>query len=260
MERITRMLDDRTKSVPSVQSVDRMTSLSANIVIVKERIAAAAARAGRDPAEITLVAVTKTHSAEVVRAAAEAGLTDFGENRIEEAAPKIAAVGRGDVRWHMIGHIQSRKAREVARAGFALVHSVDSLRLSERLSRAAQEAGRVQPILLECNVSGEAAKEGFAAWGGAASWEALLPQFETVLALPGVRVLGLMTMAPIVPDPKAARPFFRRLRELRDYLRTQLPRDDWRELSMGMTDDFEAAIAEGATMVRIGRAIFGERG
>jgi pyridoxal phosphate enzyme (YggS family) len=239
-----------------------MVSLSANISKVTNRIAAAAQRAGRDPSEITLVAVTKTHSAEVVRAAAEAGLRDFGENRIEEAAPKIAAVGRRDVRWHMIGHVQSRKAREVARAGFALVHSVDSLKLAERLSRFAAEAGRVQPVLLECNVSGEAAKEGFAAWGGPARWGTLLPEWERILALPGVQVRGLMTMAPVFPESEAARPVFQRLRELRDYLRAHLPlaRGNWQELSMGMTDDFEAAIAEGATMVRIGRAIFGERG
>jgi pyridoxal phosphate enzyme (YggS family) len=239
-----------------------MDSLPASISKVRDRIAAAAQRAGRDPLEITLVAVTKTHLAEVVRAAAEAGLRDFGENRIEEASPKIAAVGRGDVHWHMIGHVQSRKAREVARAGFALVHSVDSLKLAGRLSRYATETGRVQPILLECNVSGEAAKEGFAAWGGPARWETLLPEWEKIRTLSGVRVRGLMTMAPIVPESEAARPVFQRLRELRDYLRAHLPLagGNWRELSMGMTDDFEAAIAEGATIVRIGRAIFGERG
>jgi PLP dependent protein len=247
--------------VPSAQTVD-MDSLAANISKVKDRIAAAARRAGRDPAEITLVAVTKTHAAEVVQAAAAAGLRDFGENRIEEAAPKIAAVGREDLRWHMIGHVQNRKARDVARAGFVLVHSVDSFKLAERLSRLVTKAGRVQPILLECNVSGEAAKEGFAAWGGPASWEALLPEWARILALPGVRVNGLMTMAPIVAEPEAARPFFQRLRELRDYVRARLPLAGgrWQELSMGMTDDFEAAIAEGATIVRIGRALFGERG
>ena len=239
-----------------------MDSLPANISKVKDRIAAAAQKAGRDPSEIKLVAVTKTKPVEAVRAAAEAGLRDFGENRIEEAAPKIVAVGREDVHWHMIGHVQSRKALPVARAGFALVHSVDSLKLAGRLSRVAAEAGRVQPILLECNVSGEAAKEGFAAWGGPARWETLLPEWEKIVALPGVRVHGLMTMAPVVSQGEAARPVFRRLRELRDYLHAHLPfaGGDWRELSMGMTDDFEAAIAEGATLVRIGRAIFGERG
>ncbi len=239
-----------------------MDSLPANISTVRDRIAAAARKSGRDPSEITLVAVTKTRPVEVVRAALEAGLRDFGENRVEEALPKIAAVGREEVHWHMIGHVQSRKALPAAQAGFALVHSVDSLRLAGRLSHFATGVGRVQPILLECNVSGEAAKEGFAAWGGPARWETLLPEWESLVALPGVQVHGLMTMAPIASQGEAARPVFRRLRELRDYLRAHLPLagGNWRELSMGMTDDFEAAIAEGATMVRIGRAIFGERG
>jgi pyridoxal phosphate enzyme (YggS family) len=236
-----------------------MDTLSANISIVKDRLAAAAQRAGRDPAEITLVAVTKTQPPEIVEAAAAAGLTDFGENRIEEAAPKMMAVHRSGVRWHMIGHVQSRKSPEVARAGFVLVHSVDSLKLAERLSRLAVELRRVQPILLECNVSGESAKAGFAAWGEPAHWESRLPEWEKILALPGVQVRGLMTMAPVVAGSAAAQPYFRRLRELRDDARARLPQGDWRELSMGMTDDFEAAIAEGATLVRIGRAIFGER-
>ncbi len=235
-----------------------MENLEEAIARVGDHIAQAARRAGRDPAKITLVAVSKTHPAEVVQAAAGLGLRCFGENRIEEAAPKMAAVQAPGVSWHMIGHIQSRKANEVVGAGFALVHSVDSLALAERLSRLASGAGRVQPVLLECNVSGEASKEGFAAHEPAA-WEKLLPSFEAVLRLPGVRVEGLMTMAPIGPAPEAARPFFCRLRELRDYLRINLPQNQWRELSMGMTDDYPAAIAEGATLVRIGRAIFGER-
>jgi pyridoxal phosphate enzyme (YggS family) len=235
-----------------------MNPLSANISRVRERIAVAAQRAGRDPAEITLVAVTKTFPALVVEASARAGLTDFGENRIEEALPKMAEVIRPGLHWHMIGHVQSRKAQAVAGAGFALVHSVDTLRLAERLSRFAQAMGRVQPILLECNVSGETAKTGFAAHDPP-RWEDLLADAGNIRALPGVRVQGLMTLAPIVAAPEAARPYFQRLRELRDYFRAHLPGSDWRVLSMGMTDDFEAAIVEGATIVRIGRAIFGER-
>jgi PLP dependent protein len=234
-------------------------SLASNISKVKARIAEAAKRAGRDPAEITLVAVTKTQPVAVVRAAAASGLIEFGENRIEEAALKIAAVP-AQLHWHMIGHVQSRKAREVAQAGFVLVHSVDSLKLAEHVSRFAIEAGvGPQAILLECNVSGEASKAGFPVWEGLAQWEALLPDFEKIIELPGVSVRGLMTVAPIVPEPEAARPFFRRLRDLRDYLKIHLPQGDWRELSMGMTDDFETAIAEGATLIRVGRALFGER-
>ncbi len=237
---------------------ERMEILAANVVRVRDHLALAAQRAGRDPAEITLVAVSKTHPPELVEAAAGLGLCHFGENRVEEAQPKMAAVKAAGVSWHMVGHIQTRRAREAAEAGFALVHSVDSVRLAERLSRVAAAAGRVQPVLLECNVSGEASKDGFAAHQPAA-WAELLPQFDALLALPGVRVEGLMTMAPLGASAEAARPVFARLRELRDYLRIRLPQGGWRELSMGVTDDYEAAIAEGATLVRIGRAIFGER-
>lgn len=231
-------------------------SLAENVAAILRRIAEAAERAGRDPASVMLVAITKTHPPETIRAAAECGLSDFGENRLEEALPKMAQLP--NVRWHMVGHVQSRKAKEVARAGFALVHSVDSLKLAERLSRFAQEAGRVQDVLLECNVSGEASKSGFGAQHPAA-WPALLDEFGKIAALPGLRVRGLMTMAPLGTDHETARPFFRRLRELRDAACERWPQTDWAALSMGMTDDFEGAIAEGATLVRIGRAIFGER-
>jgi hypothetical protein len=233
-------------------------TLADNLIEIQNRIARAAEAAGQSPDEITLVAVSKTHAPDKIAEAARAGLRDFGENRVEEAALKIAAAPFPGVRWHMIGHIQSRKAMDVVRAGFALVHSVDTVKLAERLSRLAVQAGRVQPILLECNVSGEESKEGFVA-NTDGDRPALLPEFAAVLALRGVRVQGLMTMAPLGTDPEAARPFFRRLRELKDYLRISLSQGDWHHLSMGMTDDFEAAIAEGATIVRIGRAIFGER-
>ena len=232
--------------------------MEANIAAVKARIARAAQQAGRSPAEITLVAVSKTHPPQAVEAAAQAGLADFGENRLEEAGPKMKAVAAGGLRWHMIGHVQSRKAAEAATGGFALIHSVDSLKLAQRLSRQAAAAGLVVPVLLECNMSGEASKEGFSA-ETSDRWPALLPEVSAILALPGLEVRGLMTMAPVVPQPEAARPFFSRLRELRDCLRINLPQNQWRELSMGMSDDFEAAIGEGATLVRIGRAIFGER-
>jgi pyridoxal phosphate enzyme (YggS family) len=233
-------------------------TIADNIAHLLDDIALVAQRARRDPAEITLVAVSKTHGPDKVAEAASAGLRDFGENRVEEAAPKMAARPAPDLRWHMMGHIQSRKAKDVVQARFTLVHSVDSVHLAERLSRLAVGAGRVQPILLECNVSGEASKEGFTAQT-AADWAALLPAFAALLAMPGLRVQGLMTMAPFGIDPGAARPVFRRLRELRDYLRISLPHGEWRDLSMGMTDDYEPAIAEGATIVRIGRAIFGQR-
>jgi pyridoxal phosphate enzyme (YggS family) len=242
-----------------------VTSLKANQIAsrlaeVRARIDGAAAQAGRPPAAVRLIAVTKTQPLDVIDGARAAGLAAFGENRLEEALPKLAAAaaaGWRGVEWHLIGHIQSRKARAAAEAGFALIHSVDSLKLAERLSRFAAGAGRVLPVLLECNVSGEAAKAGFAAHQPAA-WPALLATIGPLAALPGLEVRGLMTMAPIVAQPADARPCFARLRELRDFLRTQVPGAGWAELSMGMTDDFEAAVLEGATLVRIGRALFGD--
>ncbi len=237
-----------------------MNNLIDNIARVRERISAAAQLASRDPADVTLVAVSKTQPADHVADAAEAGLTLFGEIRVEEALPILQSLeGRAGLTWHMLGHIQGRKAPAVAAAGFGLTHSVDSLKLAQRLGRAADEAGRVVEVLLECNVSGEASKAGFRAVD-AGQWETLLPEFGTLAALSGLQVRGLMTMAPIVDDPAAARPYFGRLRELRDFVVARGLPGDWRALSMGMTDDFEAAIAEGATLVRIGRAIFGERG
>ena len=238
-------------------------TLAERIAAVQARIAAAAQRAGRDPAEITLVAVSKMHPAETVVAAYQAGLRVFGENRVEEAGPKAAAVaallnrpssvvGRPSsvIEWHMIGHLQSRKAEDVL-PWASMVHSVDSVKLAGRLSRVCQAAGRELSILLEVNVAGEASKYGLT--------PAELPDaVEAIAALPGLRVRGLMTMAPIVPDPEEARPVFAGLRRLRDDLARRFPALDWRHLSMGMTDDFEVAIEEGATMVRIGRAIFGE--
>jgi pyridoxal phosphate enzyme (YggS family) len=245
-------------------------SVASNLGAVRERIAAAARRAGRDPASITLVAVTKTHPPELVAEVIAAGATDLGENRVQEAATKIAALApyRAAVRWHLIGHLQRNKAKLAAaseadaqRLLFDLVHSVDSLRLAEALARQLPP-GRALPILLQVNVSGEASKEGFDLAGGLENRQglaALLPDIERIVALPGLAVRGLMTIAPIVDDPEQARPVFRRLRELRDELSRRFPQASWHELSMGMTDDFEAAIAEGATIVRVGRAIFGER-
>ena len=236
-------------------------TLGERIALLQSRIAAAARRAGRDPDAITLVAVSKTHGPEMVAAAYAAGLRIFGENRVEEAAPKALAVARllsgrssadGDLSWHMIGHLQSRKAEDVL-PWADMIHSVDSVKLAARLSRFCMAAGRDLPILLEANVSGEASKYGLTP-------DALLAAVEAIAALPGLRLQGLMTMAPIVPDPEQARPVFAALRRLRERLARQYPAIDWRHLSMGMTDDFEVAIEEGATMVRIGRAIFGERG
>lgn len=233
-----------------------MSPLSDRYSPVRDRIAAAARRAGRDPGQVKLVAVSKGRPVEAIRELAQLGQRDFGENRVEEAGDKIIAarIEKLDIIWHMIGHIQSRKARAVA-ASFDWVHSVDEASLAEKLNR---HLIRPLPILLECNVSGEEAKYGLPAErfdADPAQWEALCAAIESVLAQPNLQVRGLMTMAPAA-DPEQARPVFRRLCALRDRLAARWPATDWRELSMGMTDDFEVAVEEGATMVRVGRAIF----
>jgi PLP dependent protein len=226
-----------------------------NLARVQERIARAAARAGRDTAAITLVAVSKTHPVEALLAAYELGVRHFGENRIEEAAAKLPAfrqtIADPAAVFHMIGHLQSRKAGDAA-ALFDRVHSVDSVKLAQRLSRFTTKP---LPILLEVNVSGEESKYGF---DGARRGE-LFGAAGAIARLPNLRLDGLMTMAPIIDDPEQARPVFRALRDLRDELEARDSAVKLPHLSMGMTDDFEVAIEEDATLVRIGRAIFGER-
>lgn len=234
------------------------TTLRDNIGQVRKRIAAAEGRAGR-PGQVTLVAVSKTHPAEMVAQAYCLGLRVFGENRVEEAAPKAEAVrallsarfgAEAPIEWHMVGHLQSRKAADVL-PWASLVHSVDTVKLARRLSRALRD-GRSLPILLEVNVSGEKSKAGFRP-------EEVADAVQAIADLPLLRIEGLMAMAPIVEDPEQARPVFRQLRQLREQLARRYPALPWTHLSMGMTDDFEVAIEEGATLVRIGRAIFGER-
>lgn len=221
------------------------------------RIHAAAVRCGRDPGSIRLVAVSKSHPPEVVRAAYQLGLRGFGENRVEEGLPKQKALqDLNEIEWHMVGHIQSRKA-EAAVSGFQVVHSVDRTKIARRLDRFAGEQGVELQVLLECNVSGEASKYGWQL-SSEAEWSGVVEQFSEIAALPNLQVLGLMTMAPMVPDPEQVRPVFRKLYSLRDFLRRSVA-ERWSELSMGMTDDYEVAIEEGATMLRIGRAIFGPR-
>jgi pyridoxal phosphate enzyme (YggS family) len=232
-------------------------TLETNLRSVQARMAAAAARAGRDPAEISLVAVTKTQPPGVIRAAYDLGLRHFGENRVEEAEAKLGGLP-DDITWHMIGHIQSRNAKRIVPL-FQLVHSVDSVKLARRLDRLCSDRLDPFPILLECNVSGEENKYGFAAHAWAedqAQRDVFLSAVKDIAALSNLQVQGLMTMAPIVADPEEARPVFVRLRKLLDMLSEAFPGIDWQHLSMGMTDDFEVAIEEGATLVRVGRAIF----
>ena len=225
--------------------------MAANIAHVRSIIAESALRVGQEPGEITLVAVSKTMPVELVQMAYNLGVTDFGENRVQEALPKIAAFHPQGLRWHMIGHLQSNKASKVV-SPFYCVQSVDSLHLAQTLNRHASEQGKRLAVLLQVNVSGEASKEGL-------SPAETLDVAWQVLVLPYIQVEGLMTIAPLVEDAEQVRPVFRELRLLRDKLRREQPSSSWQHLSMGMTGDYGIAIEEGATIVRIGRAIFGER-
>ena len=217
---------------------------------VLDRIAAAAERSGRDPSGVRIVAVTKGHAACAVEAAVEAGLRDIGENRVDELQRKRAALNDLAVNWHMIGHVQRRKAGPAARFA-GLVHSVDSLRLAEKLSRLGEAEGRRIPVLVQLNVSGEATKGGFP------EAEAL-DGVATVAALGGLRVLGLMTMAPFVADEAVLRSTFRKTREVMEAA-AGTAGVEGRELSMGMSNDYEIAVEEGSTMVRLGTTLLGER-
>lgn len=226
-----------------------MPSLQENLESVREKIAAAARRAGRAPSEIELVAVSKTHGAEVIREASEAGQELFGENRVQEAMAKIPLLP-GKLRWHLIGPLQSNKVRK-ALPLFELIHGVDSLDLACDIDRIASELGLFPRVLLEVNVSGEGSKHGFD--------PAVLEQhLEELLALPRLQVEGFMTMAPLAPEAEASRPHFRSLRELRDRMArgAGVP---FPTLSMGMSGDYEVGVEEGATLVRVGSAIFGNR-
>ncbi len=228
--------------------------IAERIARIRERMAAAARRAGREPSEVKLVAVSKTVAAPKVADAIAAGIEILGENYIQEALDKHEALGErhAGAQWHFIGHLQTNKARYAARI-FSLIHSVDRLKLAAALNREAEKQGKTLPALIQVNISGEGTKSGVAPSG--------LRELATAMGRLGhLSVAGLMTMPPFFDDPERARPFFAELRRLRDELdRERLPGVRMKELSMGMTGDFEAAIEEGATLVRIGTAIFGER-
>lgn len=230
-----------------------------NVAAVQEKIARAAARNGRDAGAVQLVTVSKKKSVEMMHAAAKAGVGVFGENYPEETAEKVGVLNAEfpDLAWHMIGHLQSRKAKLVAEH-FDMMHSLDSVKLANKLGRALAERGRTLPVLLEINVSGEETKGGWAAWDEE-RWEMLLPEIEQVLAVETLTVKGLMTMPPLSMDAEVTRPYFVKLRQLRDWLAKRFPAAAWQELSMGTSLDFEVAVEEGATFVRIGTAILGKR-
>jgi len=228
-------------------------ALRARLADVRDRVATAAARAARDPASIRLVAVSKTFSADHVRAAADLGQLDFGENKVQEALEKMDRTADLPIRWHLIGHLQSNKARR-AGARFDVVHSVDTIDVAQRLDQGASTASRSVELLAQVDLAGEATKHGARA-------DELPALLEASGGLHAVRFVGLMLLPPAFDDPEGARPFFRAVRALRDDLaRRGVEPSQLRELSMGMSHDFEVAIQEGATMIRVGTAIFGSRG
>jgi pyridoxal phosphate enzyme (YggS family) len=228
------------------------STISDNLRSVRSRIDTAAGRAGRDPSDILLVAVSKTFSADVVRTARAAGHIDFGENKVQEALQKIADTADKEIRWHLIGHLQSNKVKKAATA-FACIHSVDSVDLMEKLDRAAAEQGASPEVLIQVDLAGETTKFGAPA-------DQARRVLDAGLAGRAVRVSGLMLIPPWNEDQEQTRPWFVQLRELRDrWIGDGVPKEALRHLSMGMSHDFEAAIEEGATLVRVGTAIFGKR-
>lgn len=229
------------------------TGVAGRLAAIRQRIASAASRSGRPAEAVRLVAVSKTFGADAVRAAHAAGQLDFGENRVQEALAKRADIIDLPIRWHLIGPLQSNKANKVPGA-FASVQSVHSVELLERLARAAAAKGEQLPVLVQVDLAHEATKSGL-------DEAELRPLLARARDLEGIRVEGLMLLPPYADDPEQVRPWFRRLRELRDTLLQEgIPQEQVRELSMGMSHDFEVAIEEGATIVRVGSAIFGHRG
>ena len=236
-----------------VQESSSFYTLSERLEDVRNRIHAAAGRCNRAVDQITLIAISKTHPTEVISAGLELGITDFGENRVQEAEGKIVALGPKAARWHLVGHLQANKARRAVTL-FDVIHSLDSVALAERLDRLCQDEGRAElPLLIQIDLGGEETKTGI-------DPHALPELLDAVRDCQRLSLVGLMTLPPYFEDPECARPYFKTLRQLRDELQAQGHfGENHGELSMGMSHDFEIAIEEGATMVRVGTAIFGER-
>lgn len=224
-------------------------SLADNLTLIQQRIRAACDRAGRGVDSVTLLAVSKTHSADTIKAATDLGLTLFGENKVQEAKAKIPN-SPGKARWHFIGHLQSNKCRDAVEL-FSMIQCVDSLAIAQEINKRADQASKTMPVLLEINVAGEGSKFGYKP-------EQMLAELTQLNALPRLEIHGLMAIPPFSPVPEKSRPYFKTLRELKqraeDVLGAPLP-----VLSMGMSDDFEVAIEEGSTMIRVGTALFGAR-
>ncbi len=235
-----------------------VASIHARYLETLDNIARAARSVGREPESIKLVVVTKSQPVEVVRAAIEAGAQFLGENYPEEGVMKLQSLHEfSAVEWHMIGHVQSRKAQLVA-GNFNFLHSLDSLKLARKLDRFCGDAKRILPVLLEFNVGEEDSKSGWPAWNETL-WPALLDELSSVIALPNLKVRGLMTMPPLGETAEFSRAFFKKLKQLQDYLSLQFPQADFAQLSMGTSSDYEVAVQEGATLVRVGTAIVGPR-
>jgi PLP dependent protein len=225
-------------------------SVSENWSRLRDKAAAAARRAGRNPEDVSILPVSKTFPASVVREAYDAGLRTFGENYVQEALAKMEELP-DDIHWHMVGHLQSNKARQIA-GRFALIHSLDSLHLAQELEKQSAKRGVAQAVLLQVNIADEGTKSGFEP-------AAVMDAAGEISELEHLEMRGLMTIGPLEAEPESVRWVFRELRQLRDKVQAQLPGVQLGELSMGMTGDFEVAIEEGATIIRVGRAIFGER-
>jgi pyridoxal phosphate enzyme (YggS family) len=238
--------------------IETKEKILSNYQNVLDCIHKAAESVGRDPADVTLVVVTKQRSLEVIQTLIEIGVRHIGENRVEEALPKMKALpDQSGVQWHMIGHVQSRKAQQVCEH-FNYFHALDRMKLALRLDRFSSEIDRILPVLLQFNVSGEGTKSGWLA-DDEREWNSLLPEIADILELKNLEVQGLMTMAPYSLNPEDSRPIFVRMAKLREFLAGQFPGVQWDQLSMGMSGDYEVGVQEGATFVRIGTAILGER-
>jgi len=237
---------------------DRLAQVKRNLEFVRENIYRAAERVGRSPDEVKLLVVTKTQPEEIVRYVIKAGVQDVGENYVEEAREKIIALDDdAPCSWHMIGHVQSRKSAQVVEC-FSFVHSLDSVKLARRLNMHAQKINKILPVFLELNLSGEESKSGWQV-GLGGKLDTIYADVETIGSLLNLKVCGLMTMPPYLEDPEDVRIYFQRLNQIRASLQREFEYIEWNELSMGMSGDYEVAIEEGATWVRIGQAILGQR-
>jgi PLP dependent protein len=239
----------RTKNFP-IKMITQQ-ELHANVDRVREQIVSAAEKAGRDPDEITLVAVTKTVPAALIIEAYQLGIRNFGENYLQEALLKMSSINQPDIIWHMIGHLQTNKVNKVV-PNFQYIHTVDSLKLVCKLDEHAGRAGKIAKILLQVNISGEESKNGM-------TEEETITVAKEIGKLKYISAVGLMTIPPFSHSPEESRPVFTSLRLLKDRLQKEVPQSNWEQLSMGMSHDFRIAIEEGATMVRVGQALFGKR-